>query len=212
MRSVDSATAAAIQSRAGHIPRIFVWIKAKNRDTGELEEGGFWSGDDYVGVSVVQAETGLTVDRTYGPASSLLVVDPIPAISDLTVRTVQVQLRSIGEDVRQLILGYDVRFAPIEIHRGLLSLDTHLLVAPPVPIFDGQVNGAPINTPAAGGEGGIKLAVVSHSRVLTRANAAKKSDESQQLRSSDRFRRYTDVAPQWDYFWGEAKAPKTASS
>jgi hypothetical protein len=82
------------------------------------------------------------------------------------------------------------------------------LVAAPVPRFDGQVNGAPIDTPAVGGEGGVKLSVVSHTRVLTRTNAAKKSDETQKLRSGDRFRRYSAVAGQWDYWWGEAKAVK----
>jgi hypothetical protein len=205
MRSVDPATAAAIQSRRGHIPRYFVWIVAKNRTNGAQETMGLWNGEDTVEVTVIQAESGLPVTRTYNAAGSLLGLDPIPAVSDLSVRTIQISLSQINAAVQQAIRGYDARLAKLEVHRGLLSLDTRLLVAPPVPLFDGQVNGAPINTPAAGEEGGISLAVVSHTRVLTRTNPAKRSDETQKLRSGDRLRRYSGVANQWDFFWGEEK-------
>lgn len=166
---------------------------------------GLWNGEDTVEVTVVQAESGLPVTRTYHAAGSLLGIDPIPAVSDLSVRTIQIELSQINAAVQQAIRGYDARLAKLEVHRGLYSLDTRLLVAPPVPLFDGQVNGAPINTPAAGEEGGISLAVVSHTRVLTRTNPAKRSDETQKLRSGDRFRRYSGVANQWDFFWGEEK-------
>ncbi|MBB3977363.1 hypothetical protein GGQ64_002569 [Rhizobium azooxidifex] len=49
----------------------------------------------------------------------------------------------------------------------------------------------------------IQLDCVSHSRMLTRTNPAKKSHEAQKLRSGDKFRQYNTVAGQWQYWWGE---------
>jgi len=122
-----------------------------------------------------------------------------------STRTIKISLSPISEAVRKAIREYDARLAPVEIHRGLLDLDTRNLIAPPRPRFVGEVNGAPIETPAAGGEGSVSLSVVSHTRALTKTNAAKKSDETQKLRGGDRFRRYSDVAGQIEFWWGEKK-------
>lgn len=204
-RSVDAATSAAYQTRAGHVPRYFVWIVARDRGTGAPATIGLWNGDDTVDVTVIRAETGQAETRTYHAAGSLLGHDPIPAVSDLSVRTIKVALSQINVAVQQAVRGYDARLARVEIHRGLLSLETRQLVAPPVSIFDGQANGAPIETPAVGKTGSVSLSVVSHTRMLTRTNPQKRSDESQKLRSGDRFRRYSGVAGQWDFAWGEHK-------
>lgn len=206
MRNVDSATAAAYQSRRAHIPRYFVWIEAKNRTSGGLETMGLWNGDDTVDVSVVNPDTGLPVTRTYHAAGALLNIDPIPAVSDLSVRTIQIGLSQINAAVQQAIRGYDPRLAKVQIHRGMLDLDTREVIGYPVPLWDGQVNGSPIETPAVGQEGGIALQVVSHTRMLTRTNAAKRSDETQKLRQGDRLRRYSDTAGEWAFWWGEEKA------
>jgi hypothetical protein len=48
-------------------------------------------------------------------------------------------------------------------------------------------------------------------RELTRTNPAKRSDETQRLRSGDRFRRYSGTAYQWPIWWGEAKAKPAGS-
>jgi hypothetical protein len=111
--------------------------------------------------------------------------------------------------VQLAVRGYDLRLAAIEIHEGYLDLSTHQLLAPPVVDFVGWVNGAPITTPPAGGQGSITLNCVSHSRMLTRTNPAKRSHESQKLRSNDQFRRYSTVAAQWQYWWGE-REPENA--
>ncbi|PYE89573.1 hypothetical protein [Phyllobacterium leguminum] len=205
MRSVDIATAAAYQSRRAHIPRYFVWIEAKNRSTGGLEMMGLWNGEDTVTVTVVDPGTGLPSTRVYHAGGSLLNIDPIPAVSDLSVRTIQIGLSQINAAVQQAIRGYDVRLAKVQIHRGLLDLETRLLVGNPLSLWDGQVNGAPVDTPAVGEEGGIALSVVSHTRMLTRTNPAKRSDETQKLRGGDRARRYSGVAGEWAFWWGEEK-------
>ncbi|MDJ1632242.1 hypothetical protein [Rhizobium rhizogenes] len=204
--NVDSATAAYLQARQGIIRRNFVWVEAKNRSTGGTETMGLWDGDEVVTVTVISGQTGLPVSRIYVGAGSLLTVNSIPLTTDLTVRTVNVSLSQISASVQQLVRGYDTRRAPIEIHRGLFNISTNDLVAPPIPRFVGWINGNPINTPAIGQEGSIEVACVSHTRSLTFTNPAKRSDEYQQTRSGDRFRRYTDVAGNWQIYWGENRA------
>lgn len=206
MRSVDSATAAHLQARAGTIPRDFLWIEGKNRETGAAESIGFWNDLDTVTVTVISGETGLPAARDYVGSGTLISADAIPLVSDLTIRTIRIRLSQIDEGVAQAIRGYDPRLAHVEFHRGLFDPDTRNLVAPPLPHFLGRINAAPIQTPPAGSDGSITLSVVSHSRELTRTNAAKKSDETQKRRSGDRFRRYSDVAGEWNVPWGQPDA------
>jgi hypothetical protein len=202
MRLADPATVAYLQSRKGVKPRDFLWITGKNRSSGLPESVGFWSDWHTVTVPVISGETGLETTRTYTGSGTLIRIDAIPLVSDLTIRTVRVKLSQLNEAVALAIRGYDPRFAKVEIHRGMLDLDTNSMVAPALPHFVGRVNQAPIDTPAAGAEGSITLSVVSHSRELTKTNPQKRSDETQRLRSGDRGRRWSGVAGQWDFFWG----------
>lgn len=203
VRSVDSNTSNYLNAGKGVIPRNFVWIKARNRDTGAAEYVGFWNGLDSVDVSVIDGVSGLPVTRTYHAAGSLLAVGTITRTPELEVRTVRVGLSQISEAVQLAVRGYDVRHAPIEIHEGYLDLESRKLVGDAIVDFVGWVNGAPIDTPAINQNGGIQLDCVSHSRMLTKTNPAKKSHETQKRRSADKFRQYNTVAGQWQYWWGE---------
>lgn len=204
---IDAQTQIAIQSREAILPVNFVWIKAKNRSTGGLETMGLWSGWDTIEAQVLDPATMLPVTRTYHAGGSLLEVPAIPLTSDLTIQTIRIRLSQINDAVQLAIRGYDPKHAPIEIHRGYLDKNTQLMVAPAIPRFVGWINGAPIRTPAVGGEGGIEISCISHARLLTKTNPLKRSDEMQKRRSGDRFRRYSDVAGGWiaNVHWGEAK-------
>jgi hypothetical protein len=79
------------------------------------------------------------------------------------------------------------------------------LVDPPYPHFVGFINKAPVTRAKTGGSGGAVAESVSRTRELTVINPAKKSDETQRLRSNDRFRRYAGVAGNWSIWWGEKK-------
>lgn len=205
---IDSATAAAISSRQGIIPVNFIWIAARNRSNGGLETAGFWNGWDAVTAQVIDPDTQLPVAREYQAGGSVIEVPAIPLESDLSVRTIRIRLSGINPAVELAIRGYDPKHAPIQIHRGFLDIETQLPVAPAVPRFIGWINGAPIKTPAVGGEGGVELSCVSHTRSLTKTNPLKRSDEMQRKRGGDRFRRYSDVAGGWlhNVHWGEAKS------
>lgn len=209
MRSyLDVNTIAAIQSRTAIVPVNFLQITARNRSTGNPEYLRLWSGWDSVDAQVLDLDTMLPVTRTYHAAGGVLEWPAVPLESDLSIRTIRIRLSQINAQVLDAVQGYDAKHAPVEIHRGYMDPNTMLPVAPAVPRFLGQVNGAPKRIPAVGNEGGFELAVVSHTRALTRLNPLKRSDEYQQTRQGDRFRRYNDVAGGWlaNVHWGEAKA------
>ena len=208
VRSVDSNTANMLNGRKGIIPRQFVWLTGKDWSTSALHNTGFWNGTDSVSVTVIDGFTGLPIVREYHAAGSLLSVGTITRTPELEVRTTRVSLSQINDAAQAAIRGYDVRYQPIQIHEGYLDLDSNLLVGNPIPDFVGWINGAPITTPAIGDNGSISLDCVSHSRMLTRTNPAKKSHETQKRRSADNFRQYNSTANQWQYWWGENEARK----
>ncbi len=205
MKNADVATTAALTNAAqnGIAPRNFVYIKAKNRTTGAIEEVGFWNGLETVDVPVIRPSDGAWINRTYHGGGSLLHIPSIPAGMALEVRTLRLTFSRLAEAVINAVRGYDTKLAPIEIHRGFLDPNTMRLVAPAICRFDGFVNHAPIKVPEAGGEGSIEIECVPYSRMLTRTNGAKFSDEMLKKRSGDRFGRYLDVAGRWRASWGE---------
>lgn len=206
VRVLDIDTQAALRDRRGLVVRNFIVVTAKDRETGEPVVRGFWDDVETVVLNVVSGETGAEVSRTFVGDGAVVSIDPIPMRIGLEVRTIQIVLSQVHDAVEQLIRGDDPRGAKVEIYRGFYDLGTQLLVAPPRIRFLGKVNEAPIETPAAGGEGSAVLRVVSHTRELTRTNPAKKSDEEQRKRSGDRFRRYTGVVKEWPIFWGEERS------
>jgi hypothetical protein len=182
------------------IPRNFVLV-TKGEDS--------WGFTDYgedVILNIVDGETGGTVSRSYyGDNAPIVSMDPMPLKIGLEVDTTEIVLGQLHPAVLDMVRGHDIRGAQVQVHRAYLSRVSMLPVAAPRIRRLGQVNGAPIETPAAGGFGSVTLQVVSHTRELTRINPAKRSDEQQRLRSDDRFRRYSGTAGKWEVWWGEAR-------
>ncbi len=208
---LDLGTLAAISSREGIAPVYFLWIEAKNREDGSTETMGLWSGWDAVTADVIDRDTRSVITRPYQAGGSIVGWPAIPLETGIVPRTIRIKLSQINAAVQNAIRGYDPKHAPVQLHLGFLDIETMLPVGPAEPIFVGRVNGSPIPTPAAGGEGGIELACVSDTRELTRVNPLKRSDEMQKRRlvggNPDRFRRYSDVAGGWlqNIHWGEVK-------
>lgn len=203
MRNLDAATLTALQS--GHIaPRDFLWISPRDRDTGLRVPLGFWSDLGTVEATVLDPVTDAEITRSYTGAGDLIAVGAVPLAAGFAVQTVTLRLSQITPGAAQAVRGYDLRRAPAELHRGYLDPVSGRLVGPAVALFSGEVDAAPISTPAEGEEGEISITLVSHSQELTRTNPAKRSDADQRRRlASDGFFRHAAVVGSWQINWGQ---------
>lgn len=203
MRVFDSNTLNALSSDT-IIVREMVYIGGKD-NSGSPKSFGFWNGEDDVSISVVSLADGTTVSRTYIGGGSLNNIGVAPGKVGLDVRTIQIEMSRVHSGVIDMVRGNDIRNAVVETHKVLFDTTAGQVIGPAYGEFFGEVNGAPINTPARAGTGSVMIKCVSVTRELTFTNTALKSDETQKLRSGDRFYKYTGVAPEWPIFWGEAQ-------
>lgn len=189
------------------VERKFLYIIVKDRDTGDPVEQGFWNGEGSILAPVTDAITRLTVYRQFDPMGGIpFELDDIPLTSDVSVRTIEVTLSQIDAAVEAAVRLYDMKFAPVQIYRGLFSPATRNLITPAAPRFVGLVNAAPLLTPAVNGNGSLRLSLVSQSRELTRSNPDVRSDESQQARyAGDRFFQHAEAMKEAVLYWGEAQ-------
>lgn len=216
MRIYDAATSAALVARDGIISQRLIWIEARNTATGLPEHMGVWTGDYDLAVPI-DGEA-----RTYQGLGAVLQAEPISAAPGLAVRIHQLRLAAVAPEVEDLVKGYDTRFAPVEIHRALFYPETRGLIGDPHRVYRGLINDIVFPRSEPGGNPECIVSVASETRVLTRALASKKSDESHKVRGGDRFRKYADISGNVPVFWGEAKlaaagmpataAPNTATS
>lgn len=185
------------------VARDFVWIVARDRETGDPVTDGYWSDVGSVSVSVVNPDTGSPVSRTFHGAGSLIQIDAIPRTSVMSVNPINVQLSQVAERVQDLVRGYDLKQARIQVFRGLFYTSLRTLVDPAYPRFDGYIDEVTIETPSENNAGGVSLRCVSRLVEITRSNPAVRSDEDQRRRSAtDNF--YQDVSTAGDLpiFWG----------
>lgn len=189
-----------LQARTGVRPRLLVWIVAKNRTTGAPEAVGFWNGADDQ-TFVIGGES-----RTYHGAGDLLGMDDLIIEPGVRVRRISVWLATAAPEVVNAVQGYDVRLAPVQIHRQLTDPLSHQPIATPHRIWKGIVDGAPRVIPAKGlSNGKITLVLASAAVALTKGLSAKYSDASMKRRGGDRLFRYADVSGKVAVYWGEKK-------
>jgi hypothetical protein len=182
-------------ARAGVSPRWGLWVAAKAFTTLAPAPLGLWSGEDHATLMVEGAP------RTYLGAQGSFEIEPIVTATGTDVRTLRITLSAISPEAEDLVRGFVVRLAPVELHLFLLDPLSGALIGSDRR-FKGYLNRAPIQTPAlGGGSPTITLELVSSMRLLTRTMAVKKTDQSQQLRSGDRFRRYGSIAAQVRTDW-----------
>lgn len=198
MRDFDPATAAFLATRpTGISTNILVWIVARDRVTGAPAPIGFWNGADHETITVEGQP------RAYFGAATLLGIDSLVYGSGLEVRNASLSLAAISPEVEQAVRGYDTRLAAIEVHRILWDAVLNTMQGPPHLILRGQIDAAPISTPAEGGSGGITVSVTSSARSFTRTLALRRDDESQRRRNDDRIRRYATLSGVIPVKWGE---------
>lgn len=195
MRNYDGATTAYLSGPGMHA-RVLVWIEARDPADNSLAAIGFWNGDDHQEFTI-GGET-----RLYYGAGGLMQVPAITYGDGLAVRSHSFGLAITSDEVAQALRGYDVRFAPVEVHRAFFDLDTGNLIAPPHRVLNGSVDEVSIPTPEIGGQAMATISVVSSALDLTRTQPVFRSDADQSRRSGDRFLKY--AAAKAKTSWGEA--------
>lgn len=206
MKNYSVATANAhVNARDNGIkPRYFVWIVAKDRDTGADVTFGFWTGDQNIALNVINGQTGLPVAREYFGGVNLEVGE-IPLVSDLTDNPVDVAMSAIAPMVQNFYRGAEPRLAYVEIHHQTLAPESNLPVDDPEIEYIGLVDDADVPTGPVGNDSMVKLQLRSEGLSMgTRINPRKRSDAAQTRRQGDRFARYGNSVGYWDVHWGEA--------
>jgi hypothetical protein len=131
-------------------------------------------------------------------------VSPIARTADLTIQTVTITIGQIAAVAQQLVRGYDLRLAPVEIHDMAFDTITRQPSAAPEIAFLGIADGAPIKTPAVGQDGNVEISAISAAiAMLERTNPAKSSYEGQKRRSGDEFGLYSSTVANWQIPWGQ---------
>jgi hypothetical protein len=165
---------------------LLLWIRGRDRDTGQAAGVGLCEGADDLAV-VVDGET-----RTYAGGGGLIGVEPVVSRTELAVQMQRITLSALHPAAEHAVRGIDPRLGRIWIH--VLHRDP--VTGAPVGLeqrFRGTVDAAPISTGAEGEQSVIEIAAASAARELTRPLSLMRSDASQRRRSGDRFLRHAAV-------------------
>lgn len=200
MRSYSAPDLAYLQSRNGYVTRNLLWLRPRDRDSGDRVGMGFWTGEEDATFSIDGD------DRLYQGGGALLGIDPIVMQAGLSLRMQRVTLSPLHDGVALALRGYDAWRAPAEIHRAFFDPLSRDLIAPPHQMWRGVVDSAPIQTPAIGGKANVEMTLSSAAEGLTHGLTATRSDAVQRQRSGDRFYQYKDLAGSVSVSWGEARA------
>lgn len=204
-RNISAANLAALQARQ-LVARDFLWIEARDRDTGVPVTDGMWSDVGNISAPVIHPDTGLPVTRDWYGSGTLVAIDDIPLVSNLSVQNVTIRMSQVSEHVEQLVRQYDCKQARVEIYRGLFDPASRQIVAPAECRFVGFVDEIEITTPSENAEGSVTLTCASHTQEMTRANPDTRSHATQILRDpNDTFFKDADTVAEWEIFWGSEK-------
>lgn len=155
---------------------------------------------------VINPDTGLVDSRNWYGSGTLVAIDDIPMVSNLSVQNVNIRLSQIDGRINDLVRLYDAKQGRVEIYRGLFDPETRQMVAPAECRFVGFIDQINITTPTENEEGSVTLTCASHTQEMTRSNPDTRSDATQKLRNAnDNFFQDTSTAGEWEVFWGSVK-------
>lgn len=212
MRQISAANQIAMQQRQ-LVARDFLRLIVRRRDTGTLVAENLWSDVGNVTAEVINPDTGLPEAHDWYGSSTLVQIDDIPLVSNLSVQNVNIRLNQIDDRINDLIRLYDAKQGRVEVYRGLFDPNDRLMVAPAECRFVGFIDQIDVTTPSENEEGGVVLTCASHTQEMTRSNPDTRSDNSQRLRfATDDFYVDTSTAGEWELFWGaeQGKVPSNS--
>jgi len=204
MKNADAQTVALLQgadTRGLIEADVSIWNVRTY--AGEARTFAFWTEHDTETGTFVSPWTGTSISLPMVGGGAVLDVGETPRTSDLSIRRKSLTMSAIHQGVLDMWTGHDMRLAQVAVFQALFDPDTRNQVSMLLE-FVGELNGAPKQVPAAGGEGGIKFDLVSDTRQLTRSNPAKRSDAHQRTRGNDGFHKYIGVAGDWIIPWGQS--------
>lgn len=202
-RYIPPEIQAALESRV-LVARDFLSIFPRNRSTGAIVSENLWSDVGNVAAQVINPDTGFAETRDFYGSGTLVQIDDIPLVANLSVQNVNIRLSQILDRINDLIRLYDAKQARIEIYRGLFNPQTREMVAPAECRFVGFVDQIEVETPSENSEGGVTLTCASHTQEMTRSNPETRSDAYQKMRSpTDDFYADASTAGDWAMFWGQ---------
>lgn len=205
MRNISAENYAALQARA-LVARDFLWLTVRRRSDNSPATEGLWSDVGNVSASVIHPDTGLTVTRDWYGSGTLVKIDDIALVANLSVQTININLSQIDDRIERLVREYDAKQGRVEIYRGLFDPDSRQMVAPAECRFVGFIDSVIIGTAPENELGGVTLSCVSHTQEMTRSNPDTRSDATQRQRdATDGFYADAGTAAEWEIFWGSVK-------
>lgn len=198
MPDLDLVQKNQLAERTGTDGHVLLWVTARNRQTGQPEHIGFWTGDDHQEFLVANEV------RTYFGAGNFIDLPPIQSGAGFQVRQHRIKLAPFTNETRQLMRGYEPRLARVEIHVQPFDIYTGNPLGTPKRMFKGYISEAPEELGPKGGQSYQEIVVVSSARDLTRSLPLMRSGEELKKRNGqDKFRDYSDVAAEWSVPWGQ---------
>lgn len=205
MRYISASNQHALEQRM-LVARDFLWLAARNRNNGAPVTEGLWSDVGNVTAEVVNPDNGLPETRVWYGAGSLVSIDDIPLVANLSVQNVTIRMSQVHAEVERIVRDYDCRQARVEIYRGLFNPETRLMVAPAECRFVGFVDKIELKTPSENEEGAVTMTCASHTQEFTRSNPETRSHASQVLRDpNDTFYKDAATVEDWEVWWGSEK-------
>lgn len=202
MKTYSAETQAALKARAIAV-RDFLWLEPRDRTTGAVVGFGFWSDVGAVSAEVIDPLTGATEARAFAGAGTLISIDGVARVANLTVQPVTITMSQLGDGADEVLRSYDPRFARVELYQGVFIPGTQVQLAPAECQFYGRIDTVRIDTPVEGGEGKATLDCVSETQQLTRGNPTTRSDSALRQRlATDSARRHVATVGTWDIRWG----------
>jgi hypothetical protein len=205
MRTISAENLAALEARE-LVARDFIWFVVRDRATGAPVTDGVWSDVGNISAAVIHPDTGIPVTRDWYGSGTLVGVDDIPLVANLSAQNITIRMSQVSEHVQTLVRQYDCKQGRVEIYRGLFSPDTRQMVAAAECRFVGVIDQIVIKTPSENEVGSVTMTCASHTQEMTRSNPATRSHATQILRQAgDMFYQDADTVTEWEFFWGSEK-------
>lgn len=205
MRSISAENLAALEARE-LVARDFIWFVVRDRTSGAPVTDGVWSDVGNISAAVIHPDTGIPVTRDWYGSGTLVGVDDIPLVANLSAQNITIRMSQVSEHVQTLVRQYDCKQGRVEIYRGLFDPDTRQMVAAAECRFVGVIDQVVIKTPSENEVGSVTMTCASHTQEMTRSNPATRSHATQILRQAgDMFYQDADTVTEWEFFWGSEK-------